>query len=104
MISHQWIEPPFHHTGRHAHLEAVVYAVEGSGTTDMQGKDIPWEAGDVLNLPTRRDGITVQHFNDDPDQRAAFLAVEPNLFAATSVDRGCGFELIEPAPDYGRTP
>jgi hypothetical protein len=26
--------------------------------------------------------------------------VEPNLFAATSVDRGCGFELLEPSPDY----
>ncbi|HWF93712.1 MAG TPA: hypothetical protein VG291_02005, partial [Xanthobacteraceae bacterium] len=57
-------------------------------------------AGDVLNLPTRRDGIVVQHFNDNPGEPAAFLAVEPNLFAATSVDRGCGFELMEPSPEY----
>ena len=53
----------------------------------------------MLDLPTRRDGVIVQHFNDDPDHVAAFLAVEPNLFAATSVDRGCGFELLEPSPD-----
>jgi len=29
----------------------VVYAIEGSGFTDMQGKRIRWEAGDVLYVP-----------------------------------------------------
>jgi hypothetical protein len=28
------------------------------------------------------------------------LAVEPNLFACTSVDRGSGFEQLEDAPEY----
>jgi mannose-6-phosphate isomerase-like protein (cupin superfamily) len=65
-VSHQWIEPPFHHTGRHAHLEAVVYAVEGSGTTDMQGKDIPWEAGDVLYVPPAM--WEHEHTNDNPNR------------------------------------
>ena len=32
----------------------------------------------------------------------SFLAVEPNLFAATSVDRGCGFDQLEQSPDYKR--
>ena len=82
----------------------IMFIIEGRGHTTLDGVKHAWEAGDVLNLPTRRDGITVQHFNDDPDRRAAFLAVEPNLFAATSVDRGCGFELIEPAPEYRRRP
>ena len=31
---------------------------------------------------------------------ARFLDVEPNLYAATTVDRGCGFAQLEPAPDY----
>jgi hypothetical protein len=82
----------------------IMFIIEGRGHTTLDGVKHAWEAGDVLNLPTRRDGITVQHFNDDPDKLAAFLAVEPNLFAATSVDRGCGFELIEPAPDHKSTP
>ena len=82
----------------------IMFIVAGRGHTRLDGVKHAWEAGDVLNLPTRRDGIMVQHFNDDPSKPAAFLAVEPNLFAATSVDRGCGFELIEPAPDYKPTP
>lgn len=78
----------------------IMFIVEGRGYTMLDGVKHAWEAGDVLNLPTRRDGIIVQHFNADPEQPAAFLAVEPNLFAATSVDRGCGFELMEVSPDY----
>ena len=80
----------------------ILFIVEGRGHTLLDGVKHAWEAGDVLNLPTRRDGIIVQHFNDDPEKPAAFLAVEPNLFAATSVDRGCGFEQMEPSPDYKR--
>jgi gentisate 1,2-dioxygenase len=82
----------------------IIFIVEGRGYTMLDGVKHAWEAGDVLNLPTRRDGIIVQHFNGDPDKLAAFLAVEPNLFAATSVDRGCGFEMMEPAPDYRPAP
>jgi mannose-6-phosphate isomerase-like protein (cupin superfamily) len=50
-VTHQWIEPGYHHSGKHAHLEAVVYAVEGSGFTDMNGEQVAWEAGDVLYVP-----------------------------------------------------
>jgi gentisate 1,2-dioxygenase len=82
----------------------IMFIVEGRGHTTLDGVKHAWEAGDVLNLPTRRDGIIVQHFNDDPDQAAVFLAVEPNLFAATSVDRGCGFEQMEASPDFKRAP
>ena len=78
----------------------IMFIVAGRGYTMLDGVKHAWEAGDVLNLPTRRDGIIVQHFNTSADEPAAFLAVEPNLFAATSVDRGCGFESMEPSPDY----
>ena len=93
--------PPGSRTGRLKFQGGqVMFIVEGRGHTMLNGVKHAWEAGDVLNLPTRRDGIIVQHFNDDPDKLAAFLAVEPNLFAATGVDRGCGFELLEPSPDF----
>jgi hypothetical protein len=78
----------------------IVFIVEGRGHTLLDGVKHAWEAGDVLNLPTKRDGIVIQHFNDDPVKPAIFLAVEPNLFAATGVDRGCGFNQLEPAPEY----
>jgi hypothetical protein len=78
----------------------IMFIVAGKGHTLLDGVKHAWEAGDVINLPLRRDGIIVQHFNDDGAAPAVFLAVEPNLFAATSVDRGCGFEQMEPSPDY----
>ena len=80
----------------------ILFIVEGRGYTMLDGVKHAWEAGDVVNLPCKRDGIVVQHFNDDPMKPAAFLAVEPNLFAATGVDRGCGFHQLEQSLDYRR--
>ena len=78
----------------------ILFIVEGRGHTMLDGVKHAWEAGDVVNLPCKRDGIVVQHFNDDPATTAVFMAVEPNLFAATSVDRGCGFHQLEQSPDF----
>jgi len=78
----------------------IMFIVAGRGYTLLDGVKHDWEAGDVLNLPTKRDGIVIQHFNDDPATTAVFLAVEPNLFAATGVDRGAGFHQLEQSPDY----
>jgi mannose-6-phosphate isomerase-like protein (cupin superfamily) len=64
-VTHQWIEPPYHQSGRHKHLEAVVYAIEGEGYTEMQGKRIPWKAGDVLYVPPAM--WEHQHMNDNPN-------------------------------------
>ena len=80
----------------------IMFIVAGRGHTILDGVKHAWDAGDVLNLPCKRDGIVVQHFNDDPTKPAAFLAVEPNLFAATGVDRGCGFHQLEQSLDYRR--
>ena len=80
----------------------VIYIIEGRGHTLVDGVKHPWQAEDVLNLPLRKDGIVVQHVNDDPDRPAKFLAVEPNLLECTGVDRGCGFEQISPSSDYRR--
>lgn len=78
----------------------VIYVIEGRGYTFLDGVKHAWRAGDVLNLPLRRGGIVVQHVNEDPEAWARFIAVEPNLFACTSVDRGSGFEQLEDAPEY----
>jgi hypothetical protein len=78
----------------------VMYILAGTGYTTIDGVKHPWKTGDVLNLPIRRDGIVVQHVNDDEAVTAKFLACEPNWFAATGVDRGSGFELIEASTEY----
>lgn len=82
--------------------DQVVYVVEGTGYTVLDGVKIPWKAGDLLNLPLRKPGIVVQHFNTDAETTAKLIAVEPNFFSCSSVDRGSGFEQLEDAPEYTR--
>lgn len=92
-VTHQWIEPPYHQSGRHKHLEAVVYAVEGEGFTEMQGKKVPWQAGDVLYVPPAMEEH--QHINDNPNPirqlRIAFgirvwmTSVWPEGFTSTRI-------------------
>jgi hypothetical protein len=78
----------------------VMMITEGRGYTTIDGVKHPWKAGDVLNLPLRADGIIVQHFNADSNNPAKFVAVEPNWLEGVTVDRGCGFEQLEDAPEY----
>jgi hypothetical protein len=78
----------------------ILFVVEGTGYTMIDGVKYRWKPRDVLNLPLKKEGIVVQHFNSSEDSPARLLVVEPNHFAATSVDRGCGFEQLENSPDY----
>jgi len=78
----------------------VVYILEGSGYTLLDGVKHAWEQGDILNLPRRENGIVVQHVNTSDTETVRFIAVEANWFACTGVDRGSGFEQIEDSPDY----
>ncbi len=80
----------------------VMMITDGQGYTMIDGVRHAWKAGDVLNLPLRADGIIVQHFNTDTNNPAKFVATEPNWFDGVSVDRGCGFEQLEDAPEYSR--
>jgi len=80
----------------------VMMITEGRGYTVIDGVKHPWKAGDVVNLPLRANGIIVQHFNSDQQQPARFVAVEPNWVEGVSMDRGCGFEQLEDAPEYRR--
>ena len=95
--------PPGSRTGRLKFQGGqIIYVIEGQGHTLIDGVKHSWEAGDLLNLPLRKDGIIVQHVNGDPDKPAKFVAVEPNLFACTGVDRGSGFDILGSSPDYKR--
>ncbi len=76
----------------------IIFVIEGQGYTVIDGVKHPWKDRDVLNLPLKKEGIIVQHFNSSDDKPARVLVVEPNLYAATTVDRGCGFEQLEAAP------
>lgn len=78
----------------------VMMILEGRGYTLVDGVRHAWEAGDVVNLPLRADGIVVQHVNADREKPVKFVAAEMNWLECTTVDRGCGFEQLENAPEY----
>ncbi|MCZ6491359.1 MAG: hypothetical protein O7A06_12615 [Acidobacteria bacterium] len=91
--------PPGSRTGRlHFQGGQVLYIWEGKGHTILDGVRYDWKQGDAMNLPLRRDGVTVQHFNDDPDQPDPLVASEVNLVDQFGVDRGTRFEVLEEAP------
>lgn len=93
--------PPGGRSGRLHHPgNQVIFILEGQGYTVLDGQKHHWSKNDVVQLPLRIKGVTVQHFNTDPDRPARFVACEPNSFLSAGVDRGSGFEQIEVSPDY----
>jgi quercetin dioxygenase-like cupin family protein len=91
--------PPGGKSGRQRHPgNVIMYILEGKGYTILDDERYEWEAGDVMTLPLRQGGVVYQHFNSDASQPVRLIAVEPNLIDATGIDRGSGFEELEPAP------
>ena len=88
-------------SGKHRHQGGlVIYVLEGKGYSIVEGERKDWEKGDLVLLPMKPGGVEQQHFNTDPNSPAKFVAVEPNWLEGVSVDRGCGFEQLEDAPEY----
>jgi quercetin dioxygenase-like cupin family protein len=50
-IARLFEEPAGYHTGRHKHLEAVLYALDGTGCSEVHGTEVNWQPGDVLHVP-----------------------------------------------------
>lgn len=93
--------PPGSRSGKQRCQGGVVFvAVEGAGYTVIDEQRHDWKKGDLLQLPIRPEGVTFQHFNSSASEAALLIAAEPNLAAATGVDRACGFEQLENAPEY----
>jgi mannose-6-phosphate isomerase-like protein (cupin superfamily) len=63
------------HTGSHSHQGGlVIYVVEGTGWTMVDGRKVPWKAGDLLLLPVTPGGVEHQHFNADDGSTARWIA------------------------------
>lgn len=61
-ITHMFEEPPNYHGGRHKHLEALVYVLDGEGYTEIRGVKQRWETGDLLHVPPAM--FEHEHYND----------------------------------------
>lgn len=78
----------------------VFVVVEGTGYTVLDGQRYDWKQGDLLQLPIKPEGVSFQHFNASESEPALLIAAEPNLVATTGVDRACGLEQLDKAPEY----
>ncbi len=77
----------------------VFYVVKGRGYTLLDGVRHDWEAEDVVNIPIRADGITMQHFNRDKREPVLMICADLNLADFLGLDRGSALEQVEPAPE-----
>jgi gentisate 1,2-dioxygenase len=78
----------------------IFYFWQGRGHTVLDGVSYSWVAGELVQLPLRREGVTYQHFNDSDDEEALILAIEPNFVDSLGLDKGSTYEEIEDSPDY----
>jgi gentisate 1,2-dioxygenase len=93
--------PPGSKSGRQHHPGGkIFYFWKGRGHTVLDGVRYNWVAGELIQLPLRRDGVTYQHFNDSDDEEVEIVAVEPNYVDALGLDKGSSYEEIENSPDY----
>jgi mannose-6-phosphate isomerase-like protein (cupin superfamily) len=62
-------------SGRHRHQGGLVlFILEGSGYSTMNGVRYDWKKGDCLLMPLLPEGVDHQHFNPTPDKPALWLA------------------------------
>ena len=60
-ITHIMCDNPGMYSGKHGHMEAVIYILEGEGYSIVEGEKVEWEKGALLQV---QDPQTVhQHFN-----------------------------------------
>jgi len=62
--------------GKHRHQGGVsIFILEGRGYTIADGERVDWEAGDLIVLPIKPNGVEHQHFNlsDKPSRWVAFV-------------------------------
>jgi quercetin dioxygenase-like cupin family protein len=74
--------------------DAVFYMLEGEGYTEVDGVRHAWTGGDVMTLPIFPDGVVYRHVNTGKGP--------VRLICMTGVDRQCGFEELQPCPEYRR--
>ena len=66
-------ETPHSSSHKHAHTEAMLYVLEGSGYSLIDGTRYDWEEGDAVHVPPRM--TWHEHFNDS-DARTRTLRIE----------------------------
>jgi quercetin dioxygenase-like cupin family protein len=62
-------------SGKHRHQGGlIIYVIDGTGYSVVDGERVDWERGDLLLLPLRPNGVEHQHFNTNPEKPALWMA------------------------------
>lgn len=73
VMTHIFEEVPHSSSHKHSHTEAMLYALEGRGYSEIDGSRYDWTAGDAVHIPPK---MTMhEHFNDS-DARTRTLRIE----------------------------
>ena len=65
-----------HHGGKHAHMEAVLYMVNGQGYSEVGGVKVPWKKGSLIHVQGPQ--TPHQHFNTGTE-RVEMLRAAPGM-------------------------
>lgn len=72
---HVFVQDVKTHSGKHRHQGGLcIFVIEGRGWTVVDGVRYDWEAGDLLLLPLKPEGVEHQHFNAEPGAACRWLA------------------------------
>ncbi len=86
------------HGGKHRHQGGLaIYVLSGRGYTVVDGTKYEWEEGDLLLLPVKPEGCEHQHFNEDPEKPAQWMAF---IFIPFRDPVGVEFLQKEDHPDW----
>jgi uncharacterized cupin superfamily protein len=61
-ISDILTDSPHSYGGTHAHMEAILYILDGTGHSIIDGEEVPWKKGSCLQVPGPQ--TVHQHIND----------------------------------------
>jgi mannose-6-phosphate isomerase-like protein (cupin superfamily) len=96
---HQWLafQLDIHtHSGKHRHQGGLaIFVLEGEGYTVVDGERIDWEAGDLILLPIKENGVEHQHFNRHADKPCRWMAF---IYMPLQDETGFYLEQREDAP------
>lgn len=88
------------HSGKHVHQGGLaLFVLDGSGYTLVDGVRYDWEPGDLIILPVKPEGCEHQHFNQDPNKPAEWLAfIYHHMLEVVNM----GINQTEEHPDWSK--
>ncbi len=85
-------------SGRHRHQGGIIiYAIEGEGSTHVNGEVLEWKAGDLLLLPIVPGGCVHQHWNRDVSKGCRWVAFEDLMLCQYTAKT---MEQVTEMPDF----